>query len=142
MKKIINFYKKNEEIINYLIIGGLTTVVSLAVYYGLTFTIIDANNPIQLQIANIISWICAVTFAYFTNRSIVFKQKNKANVKEASKFFTSRITTLLIEMAIMFLLVTVLHFNDKIIKLITQFIIIVLNYIFSKFIVFKKEKEI
>ena len=141
MKKIINLYKKYEEIINYVIIGGLTTVVSLAIYYGLTFTIMDANNPLELQITNVLSWIGAVLFAYFTNRSIVFKQKNKSNMKEASKFFTSRLVTLLIDMGLMFLFVTVLHFNDKIMKLIVQVIIVVLNYVFSKFFVFKKEKS-
>ena len=136
MKKIINLYKKYEEIINYLIVGGLTTVVSLGVYYGLTFTIMDANNPFQLQLTNVISWVFAVVFAYFTNRKFVFKKKNKSNIKEAGSFFASRLTTLVIDMGLMYIFVTLLHFNDKIIKLIVQLIIIVLNYIFSKFIVF------
>ena len=140
MKKIIKLYKKYEEIINYVIIGGLTTVVSLGVYYGLTFTIMDANNPLELQITNVLSWIFAVIFAYFTNRSFVFKQKNKSNAKEATSFFASRVSTLLIDMGLMYLLVTVLHFNDKIMKILVQVIIVILNYIFSKFIVFKKEK--
>ncbi len=135
---MINLYKKHEEIINYLIIGVATTLVSLLVYYGLTYTIFDASNAFELQITNIISWIVSVTFAYFTNRSFVFKQKNKTNLKEASSFYISRISTLLLDMLLMYVLVTIFHFNDKIIKLIVQVVVIVLNYVFSKLFVFKK----
>ena len=137
---MIKLYHKYEEIINYLIIGGLTTLVSLAVYYGLTFTVLDPNNALQLQIANVISWIASVAFAYFTNRKFVFKKEDKANIKEAASFTASRVSTLLIDMLLMFIFVTKLHFNDKIMKIIVQVIVIVLNYIFSKFFVFKKEK--
>ena len=137
---MIKLYHKYEEIINYLIIGGLTTVVSLLVYYGLTFTILNPNNAVELQIANIISWIAAATFAYFTNRKFVFKQKDKSNIKEASKFYLSRISTLLIDMLLMFVLVTKLHFDDRIIKLVVQVVVTILNYVFSKFLVFKKNK--
>ena len=140
MLKMIKLYHKYEEIINYLIIGGLTTVVSLLVYYGLTFTILNPNNAVELQIANIISWIAAATFAYFTNRKFVFKQKDKSNIKEASKFYLSRISTLLIDMLLMFVLVTKLHFDDRIIKLVVQVVVTILNYVFSKFLVFKKNK--
>ena len=134
-------FKKYEEIIRYLIIGVLTTVVSLLTYYLLTFTIFDPNNALELQITNIISWVVAVTFAYFTNRKYVFKKEDNANIKEAISFYTSRISTLLIDMGLMYLFVTVLHFNDKIIKIIVQVVVIVLNYILSKFIVFKKNQE-
>lgn len=65
MDKIKELYIKNKEIINYLIFGVLTTVVSLATKYLLLFTILDAKNSVQLQIAVIISWIVACAFAYF-----------------------------------------------------------------------------
>ena len=142
MNKVINLYKKYEEIINYVIIGGLTTVVSLAIYYGLTLTIMNPNNAIELQITNIVSWIVSVTFAYFTNRRFVFKKKDKANIKEAGEFFASRITTLILDIVLMYIFVTLLHLNDKIIKLIVQVVIIILNYILSKFLVFNKKKQI
>jgi putative flippase GtrA len=137
---MINLYHKYEEIINYLIIGILTTLVSLLTYYMLTFTILNANKALELQIANVLAWIVSVTFAYFTNRKIVFKQKDKSNIREAAKFYTSRVTTLLIDMALMFVFVTKLKFNDKIVKVIVQVIVIVLNYMLSKFLVFKKNK--
>ena len=133
--------KKYREIISYLVVGGLTTVVSLGVYYACVFTFLNPDNPVQLQIANIISWIAAVTFAYFTNRKFVFVSKNQNMLKEAAAFFAARIGTLLMEMGIMFVSVTWLGFNDKIMKLVVQFIIIVANYIFSKFLVFSKKEK-
>lgn len=139
MEKIKELYKKYKEIINYLIVGGLTTAISLAAYYLCVFTFLNPNSPTQLQIANIISWIVGVAFAYFTNRKYVFESKETNKLKEASKFVGSRITTLLLDMLLMWLGVTILKFNDKIIKLISQVLVIVGNYIISKIFVFKKK---
>lgn len=140
MKKLKELYKKYEEIVNYLIVGVLTTIVSLAIYYGLVFTILNPNNAIQLQIANIVSWIVSVAFAFVTNRKYVFKSKNDKVIKEACGFVSSRVLTLLMDMGIMFLTVTVLKMNDKIAKLISQVVITIANYVFSKLFVFKKQK--
>lgn len=138
MKNIKQLYNKYREVIMYLIFGVLTTVVSLVTYYLLVYTILDPDKAIELQIANIISWIVSVTFAYLTNRSIVFKSDNKNKIKEATSFVASRIATLIMDMLIMFIGVTLLHGNDKIIKLISQVVVIVSNYVFSKLFVFKK----
>lgn len=138
MEKIKQLYLKYKEIINYLIVGVLTTVVSLAVYYISVFTLLNPDIPVQLQIANILSWIAGVAFAYFTNRRFVFESTNQNKLQEATKFVSSRITTLLLDMFVMWLGVTILHFNDKIIKLISQFLVIVGNYVLSKLFVFKK----
>lgn len=140
MKKILQLYKKYKEIINYLIVGGLTTVISLAVYYLSVFTFLNPNNSVQLQLANILSWVAGVVFAYFTNRKFVFESKNINKIKEATKFVSSRITTLFLDMLVMWLGVTILHFNDKLIKIISQILVIVGNYILSKLFVFKKVK--
>lgn len=137
---IKNLYLKYQEIIKYLIFGVLTTLISLITYYILVFTILNPEKPIQLQIANIISWITCVTFAYITNRKYVFNSKNKNVINEMIKFYSSRLTTLIIDMLFMFIFVTTLHFNDKIIKLIVQIIIIILNYVLSKILVFNKIK--
>lgn len=141
MEKIKELYKKYKEIVNYLIFGVLTTVVSLVVYYGTVYTFLNPENAFQLQIANILSWIAGVAFAYFTNRKYVFESKETDRVKEASKFVLARVTTLIMDMIIMWLGVTVLHFNDKIIKLISQVVIIVSNYVFSKLFVFKGKNK-
>ena len=81
------FETKNfREILRYLIVGVLTTVVSLGVYYGLTLTVLDPNNAVQLQIANVLSWIAAVTFAYIANRKYVFRSENRNVLQEAAAF--------------------------------------------------------
>lgn len=139
LKKLLELYSKNKEIINYLIVGVLTTVVSLVVYYGAVLLFLDPNDAFQLQIANVLSWIAAVTFAYFTNRKYVFESENTNMLKEAGKFYLSRVSTLLMDMAIMFVGVTILAFNDKIVKLVVQVVVIVANYVFSKLFVFTKE---
>lgn len=139
---VVNLYKKYKEIINYLIFGVLTTLVNIAVKYLLLFTILKADNPIELQIAIIISWTLAVLFAYFTNRSIVFESKNKNKIKEFINFIIARISTLLLEMLIMWFFVTFLKLDSNlwviIFTLISQAMVIVGNYILSKLFVFKK----
>ena len=137
---MIELYKKYKEIINYLIFGVLTTVVSLATYYICVFTFLNPENPVELQIANIISWIFAVLFAYVTNRKYVFESKEKNKVKEATKFVGSRVFTLILDMGVMWLGVTILGFSDKIMKMVSQVLIIIGNYIISKLFVFKEEK--
>ena len=93
-----------------------------------------------MQIANVISWIVSVLFAYVTNRLFVFKSKQKIVKKEAISFIGSRVLTLLLDMLTMYVLVSILHINDKIGKIIAQFIVIVGNYVISKLFVFKKNK--
>ena len=127
-----------KEFIFYLIFGVLTTIVSLSVYYFCVLTFLNPNNAFQLQIANILSWILAVAFAYVTNRKFVFESKDPNKLKELIKFVTARLLTLFLDMLVMFILVTLLHFNDKISKLISQVIITISNYIFIKIFVFKK----
>lgn len=138
--KLKYLFEKYREVIMYLVFGVLTTVVSLVTYYLLTLTILNAENALQLQIANVISWIVSVTFAYITNRKYVFDNKSKNILKEVSSFVGGRVVTLLLDMLIMFIFVTVLHFNDKLFKLVSQFLVIVLNYVISKLFVFKESK--
>ena len=144
-RELFNRYKKihskYREIINYLIFGVLTTVISLIIYYVLTLTILNPNNSIELQIANIISWCAGVLFAYFTNRKYVFESKNKNKLKEFVTFTTARVTTLILDMIIMFIFVTTLHLNDKIFKLVSQVLVVVGNYVLSKLIVFKRDNN-
>lgn len=145
MKKIIGLYKKYEELVNYIIVGGLTTVVSLGSKWILLFTILDATKPLELQASVIISWICAVTFAYIANRIVVFKSKNKKILKEITSFFGARLLTLGLEMVIMWFFVTLLKLDTDtwvfIWTLVTQVLILVLNYVFSKLFVFKKDNK-
>ena len=123
----------------------LATVVSLGVKYLLLFTILDAGNALELQLSVIISWVAACTFAYITNRLWVFESKSKEILKEITKFFTSRLVTLGLEMLIMFVFVTALGLNSDIWvivwTLVAQIVVIVGNYILSKLLVFKNKKK-
>ena len=131
-------FKLTSEIIAYLIVGVFTTIVGLGAYYGLTFTILDAHNPFQLQLANVLVWIAAVTFAYVANRKLVFESKDGNIGREAARFYGARAITLLLDMILMLLFVSLMGFDNRIIKLLVCAIVTVGNYVFSKLWVFHK----
>ena len=138
IKKLYNNYK---EIVNYLIIGVLTTVVSLVSFYLIRIFVFTSNSQFDIQLANVISWVLAVLFAFVTNKKYVFESKSTGYQKflEMIKFYVSRLTTLGVEMFVMWLLTSPLKVDDMISKIIVQFIIVILNYVFSKLFVFKKK---
>ena len=142
VNKIKQLYLKYKEIINYLIFGVLTTIVALIVKWGLLFTFLNASNGFELQIAVVISWIAAVLFAYFTNRKYVFESKTDNKSREFINFIIARLATLLLDMFIMWFFVTLLKLNTDlyvlIFTLVSQILVILGNYIFSKLFVFKK----
>ena len=142
-EKIVKLYEKYRELIQYLIFGVLTTIVNFVVYYTLKFifgTVEGAYGVAFNTIANIL----AIIFAYVTNRIWVFKSEAKgfkAIMKEMFSFFSCRIATMLNDMFVYWFGCNVLHWNDFIVKCIAQVIIIVLNFILSKLIVFKKKEK-
>lgn len=128
--------KKLKEIILYLIFGVLTTIISIGCFY-----ICNSAFSLNEHISNIISWIVAVTFAYLTNRKWVFSSGATGTsniIKELLSFFASRLTTLGIEEVIILIFVTLMHFNGTLVKTCAQVVVIVLNYVFSKLLVFKE----
>lgn len=132
----MNFLRKflNREVILYLVFGVLTTVINIIVFAFL-------SPHMNYLIANVIAWFISVLFAFLTNRKMVFNSQAKtvgAYFKEALSFFGSRIATLVIESAILFIFIQCLHFNENLIKIVAQFIVIVANYVLSKWLVFKK----
>ncbi len=138
---IKSILKERREVVSYLIVGVLTTLVSLGSYFLCVHTFLNPNDGFQLQMANVISWICAVTFAYFTNRKYVFKSKEKNIAFEAVKFYASRLGTLGMEMLIMFILVTLIGMNDTPGKFIAQILVMIANYFISKIFVFRKKHK-
>ncbi len=136
MKKIKALYQKHREIILYVIFGGLTTVINYAIFVILLLFNVDIITT------NIVSWIGAVLFAYLTNRSMVFNSQakdKKAVLKEVLAFYGARVFSFIIETILLYVFVKLLFINEYISKLILQVVVIVLNYIFSKFFVFKKK---
>ncbi|MCI9023967.1 MAG: GtrA family protein [Dorea sp.] len=134
-----SYLEKYAEVLRYLVVGGLTTVVSLVIFYGCVFTVLDGRNAVQLQIANIISWIGAVAFAYVTNRIFVFKSTEDKVLREICSFVLSRVVTLLTDMGTMFLLATILRLDHNLSKLFSMVLVMVGNYVISKLFVFKKK---
>ena len=135
--KVKEFFVKYKEIILYLVFGVLTTAVSIG-----TFALNELVGIHEL-VGNIISWVVSVTFAFFTNRIWVFDAKTdstKSFFVQFVLFYLSRITTFLVEELIIFVCVTLLHFNPMVIKIIAQVIVIVLNFVVSKLVVFRKKK--
>ena len=133
IKKLIETYK---EIISYLFFGVCTTVVNFVIYFACT-NLLDLNY----LLANALSWVGAVAFAYVTNRIWVFKSKNRgirAIFKEITAFVGCRLLSGVMDMLIMFVGVDLMGISDGITKLITQVVVVVLNYVFSKLIIFRK----
>lgn len=138
--RILNsFYKKNKELLLYLFFGGLTFLVSISSYA--VFNIRIGWNALT---ANIASWILAVAFAYVTNRIWVFTSSadsKRGIAREVVSFVSGRIVTLVIEELILLVFVTALEMNSILIKIVAQVIVIALNYVISKLVVFKPKGD-
>lgn len=137
MKKLIDLFFKYKEVILYLFFGGCSTLVNI-VTYGIGTRILEWD----VVSANILAWVCSVIFAYLTNKFFVFESKaNDLNTlfKEVLSFFSARIVTLLLDVAIMKFGIY-FGINDLIMKVIANIFVIIANYIFSKLFIFKKEK--
>ena len=138
MRKIIELIKKYKEVILYLIFGVLTTVVSFVVQWLFKDVIILP----YAWLTTVIAWFASVLFAFITNKLIVFDRKEKTGFfKEIVLFYSSRLLTGLLEIGAMALFVDICQFNYWAVKIVANVVIIVLNYILSKFIVFKKDKS-
>lgn len=136
---MISLIKKNKEIIMYLIFGVLTTLVNIG-----TYTISTRIFQIDVYPSNVIAWIFSVLFAYLTNRKYVFNSKANG-IKEISKeifsFYICRVATFLIDMLIMYLMVDMMKIDDLVSKVVVNVVVIILNYIFSKLIIFRKNTK-
>ncbi len=147
MNKIKELYLKYREVIMYLIFGGLTTLVNFIVFAALRYF------GVALLLTNIAAWICAVLFAYITNKKWVFRSHtadNRELFREIVSFYGARIFSLLVELALFWLWTDIILISNPemnttlyeyCVKLIIQVIVIVLNYIFSKFFIFTKKKK-
>ena len=138
MKKLVKELYDNR-VIRYVFFGGLTTLVNLVVYWALR-VIFDIN----LVIANVISVAVAILFAYFVNSKFVFESKAGSvleHFQEFVKFVSARLSTMVIEVGGVWLMADIIHMNDLFAKFVVQFVVLVLNYVFSKFLVFTKKKK-
>lgn len=142
-KKLIDTFL-NKEVINYLIFGVLTTIVNIAVYYVMTWGKTGALETSEMLVANFVAWVAGVVFAYITNKLFVFESKTdtmKAFFKELGSFVWFRVLSLILDMVVMFVTVDVMKLNDKVMKIVSNVLVVIANYIFSKMFIFKKEEK-
>lgn len=136
LDKIKALVRKHWDILSYLFFGGLTTVVNYVVY-------LPCYNWLGLSatLSNVIAWVVAVAFAYLTNKPFVFQSHDwswKTVGPELAKFVGCRIGSGLLETAVLFITVDLLHWDGNIMKLILSVAVVILNYVGSKLLVFKK----
>lgn len=136
MDQIKKLLEKHRDVLLYLVFGVLTTVVNYVVY-------LPCYNLLGLSasVSNVIAWVFAVAFAYLTNKPFVFGSHDwsrKTVIPELTKFVGGRIASGALETAIIFVTVDLICWNGNAMKLVTSVLVVVLNYIFSKFLIFKK----
>lgn len=136
MKKIRALIEKYYDILSYLFFGVLTTVVNYIIY-------LPCYNILGLSatVSNMISWVVAVAFAYLTNKPFVFKSHDwsaKTVVPELTKFVGCRLGSGVMETAIIFVTVDLLSWDGNVMKLVTSVLVVIINYVASKLVVFRK----
>lgn len=135
-EKVVLFYMKYRSLVRYVFWGGMTTLINIVSFW----LFVDALK-MNYQFANVISWFITVLAVYFTNKVWVFESEYSTIArfaKELLMFFASRIITLGIDVLVLFIGIQILHGNNLVIKIIDNVIVIIVNYIFSKYIIFKK----
>lgn len=134
MKKWMEQFKKHRELLAYIFFGGLTTIVNIVAFF-----ILDTLLGWPYLVANAVAIVVSILFAYGTNKLFVFRTRGmtaRENIFEFIRFIGFRLLSGLADMASMWVLVDFLIMDTNLAKLLTQFIIVVLNYVFSKLFIF------
>lgn len=134
MKQLILKYKSQ---LLYIFFGGCTTLINIAVFWALSQLFPDPNATV---LTNAAAWVVSVAFAFVTNKLYVFESRGGNLLREAGSFLLSRLTTFALDELIMYVSVVLLMQNELLWKIIANVLVIVLNYVFSKLFVFKKQK--
>ncbi|WP_207696564.1 teichoic acid glycosylation protein [Enterococcus sp. DIV0212c] len=130
-------FEKYKEVLSYLFFGVATTIVNIVVFF-----ICKDMLGIDYKISNAIGWFLSVLFAFFTNKYFVFSSNHEdwgSFIREMLLFYWYRILSFVVDMALMVLMIEWLHISDFWAKMVTQVAVVVLNYFFSKFFIFKKK---
>ncbi|MHC6536974.1 GtrA family protein [Latilactobacillus sakei] len=138
IKTIQNLIHRYWEQLMYLVFGVLTTAVNMVVFY-----LLDQYTGMYYLLSNTVAWFLSVLFAFFTNKTWVFQSKYttfRDFSREIASFFFFRGISYIMDTAIMFVGISMLHGPNMVVKIIDQFVIILANYIFSKWI-FNKSTE-
>lgn len=138
IEKLKRMIVKNKEVLLYLVFGVLTTLVNILGYALFTRVI-----TLDEYVANVIAWIISVLFAFITNKLYVFESKDrsiKKILRESVSFFAFRFVSLGFDMGAMYVMISLLHWDDFLAKILSNIIVVILNYIFSKLFVFQNNK--
>ena len=155
--KRISFFQKiiTKEVVLFVVFGLLTTAVSMLSFWifnklfsfagwsGVLHLFLKSGKDYAYMDANVLSWVCAVTFAFITNKLFVFESKSwekKNTLREAGSFFGARLFSLLVDEGLMLLFVSAIGMKKMWAKLIVQVIIVIINYVLSKAFVFRKKQ--
>ena len=136
MNKIIEALRKNKQLLLYLFFGICTTAINTICYWLLYDVLLSSNIT-----STVLAWLAAVVFAFVTNKVFVFESKRTSatdRINEVISFFGCRLLTGLLDVAIMAFAVDMLQWNGLLWKLISNIIVTIINYISSKFLIFKK----
>ena len=131
-----NLFRKHREVLLYLIFGALTTAVNYLVYFPL-FNLLK----LDAALSNAVAWVAAVAFAFVTNKPFVFQSRDwsaQVLLPELWKFVSCRLFSGVAELLILLVTVDICHWDGNLIKILTSILVVVLNYVGSKLLVFKK----
>lgn len=131
----ISWYNKYKEGILYLFFGGLTTLINIVSFYLLR------KISIELYVSNIIAWILSVLFAFITNKKYVFESKGNT-LKEMISFFICRIASLIFDLLFMYIMIQLLNTNELLSKILSNVLVVIINYILSKLFIFKAKEKV
>ena len=137
LRRFYGPYEKYKELLLYIFFGGCTTLISVG-----SFVLFDPVLGMNELLANALSWVLAVGFAYITNRIWVFcsQTKGQALWQELVTFYSGRLLTLGMEELLLLIFVTWLDFNSTAVKIAAQVAVLMGNYLISKFLIFRKQK--
>lgn len=143
LNKLADWYRRHKEGMRYLIFGALTTIVNIISYTIFAKLILKGieSESLRVNISEIIAFIIAVIFAYITNKLYVFESKTdgkKQLLKEITSFFSCRIFTEIISILMMNMSVW-FSINDVFMKIVSNIVVIIVNFVFSKILIFKKK---
>ena len=135
IEKLKSLYNQYQEVIAYLFWGVLTTAVNILIFSGL-----HLFTGMNYMINNFIAWVVSVLFAYLTNKAFVFHSPSKSlvsDLKEMTSFFGGRVATLVIEWILLWIGISLMHQNQILVKIFENVVVIILNYFWSNWAVFK-----
>jgi len=139
METIRALLRRHRETVSYLFWGGMTTLVNYVTYLLLT-----EGLQVYYLTSNVVAWVVSVLFAYFVNKIFVFRSADwawRVALRELWQMVAARVFSLLLETAILWFFVDMLHCNDVIVKLAANVVVVIVNYVLSKFIIFKKKPD-